>query len=168
MTWYSRSTATRASWIWRFTEASRSQRLEQVAQQRVEEHQLADRQAPGDHAVAAVPEDDDAGQPADQPADGGHADRQLLQREDRTARAAPGGARLPRARTRSAPNALIVSTPETSSTRWAESLAASSIASRERRRAAGWWSNDGDDQQRHEQRGHQRQPHVVDPQHGRA
>ena len=42
------------------------------------------------------------------------------------------------ARARSTPKALIVSTPETSSTRWAERPAACSIASSERRRVAGW------------------------------
>ena len=70
------------------------------------------------------------------------------------------------ARARSAPKALTVSTPETSSTRWAESRAASSIASRERRRAAGWCATTPATSSRDEGRRHQRQPDVVDPEHG--
>ena len=77
-----------------------------------------------------------------------------------TSRSSPSSARA-----RSAPKALTVSTPETSSTRWAESWAASSIAcagapprGRVVRRHAGH-------QHRDEGRRHQRQPDVVEPEH---
>ena len=69
-------------------------------------------------------------------------------------------------RRRSAPNALTVSTPETSSTRCAESWPACSIASRERRLAAGWWATTVSTSNGHKRRGDQRQPYVVDPQNG--
>ena len=59
------------------------QRLQQVAQQRVEEHQLADRQRPVHDAVAAVPEDHDAGHGGDERPQGVHADAELLEGEDR-------------------------------------------------------------------------------------
>ena len=59
------------------------QGLEQVDQQGVEEHQLADRQGPVHDAVAAVPEDHDPRQRGHEHPQRVHADAELLEREQR-------------------------------------------------------------------------------------